>query len=77
MSTTGIRQTGGPDLRTLPCPSCSTVGSLTVKPRLAARPAGTWSLAGQQPKMTASYVLHIVCTTDGCGFTKAPLGAGA
>lgn len=77
MSVPGIRQTEGPDLSTFACPSCSTVGSLTLEPRLVARPLGTWSLAGQQPKTSANLIPHIVCTVNGCEFVKAPKGVGS
>lgn len=60
-----------------PCPSC---GELTLtlevrdEPRLTARPLGTWSLAGYQPKVSAVVDIvswpYAVCTTDGCGFER-------
>ena len=39
--------------------------------RLVAQPIGSFSLAGAQMKVSAREVPHLVCSTDGCGFTKA------
>jgi len=58
-------------LRQVVCPSCGEVGSLGVELRLVAQPIGSFSLAGAQMKVSARDVPHLVCTTVGCGFTKA------
>jgi hypothetical protein len=53
------------------CPGCGEVGSLGVELRLVAKPIGSFSLAGAQMKVSAREGPHLVCTTVGCGFTKA------
>ena len=53
------------------CPGCGKDGSLGVELRLVAQPIGSFSLAGAQMKVSAREVPHLVCTTVGCGFTKA------
>ena len=58
-------------LRQVVCPGCGEVGSLGVELRLVAKPIGSFSLAGAQMKVSAREVPHLVCTTVGCGFTKA------
>lgn len=58
-------------LRTLPCPGCGAVGTLTFGTRFRAHPLGTWSLAGHQLKTTASEVPVLECP---CGFVKHPSG---
>lgn len=40
------RQTEGPPLAEVACPSCARVGTLRLEDRLTARSLGTWSLAG-------------------------------
>ena len=69
-----MKQTEGPDLSTVACPTCQTVGSLSLQSRMVTCPLGTWSLAGQQLKTPAVEVPHVVCTAGGCDFAKAPKG---
>lgn len=66
------RQVEGPDLRSVPCPSCERVGTLAVRERLVSLPVGAWSLAGQQTKFSAIWLPQIICSADGCDFVKAP-----
>lgn len=54
-------------LRRHPCPTCRN-HSLELRMRLEARPLGTWSLSGRQPKTSAVEWPYAVCVTDGCGF---------
>lgn len=56
-------------LAEVPCPRCRNL-TLRVEERLESRPLGTWSLAGYQPKTSATPWPYAVCTTDGCGFKK-------
>lgn len=51
-----------------PCPGCG-VRALELIQRLEARPIGTWSLAGIQPKVTVRPWPHVRCSVDrgGCG----------
>jgi hypothetical protein len=56
-------------LKKLPCPQCNTQGSLKLENRLVAKPLGSYSIAGAQPKVVATQVPHLVCTKEGCGFT--------
>jgi hypothetical protein len=52
---------------TLPaCPECG--GTLSVVEKFVAKPLGTWSLAGAQPKATGRFWPHLVC--DGCDLSK-------
>lgn len=61
-------------LRRHPCPDCGQLTlELQLRPRLEARPLGTWSLAGAQPKTSAVEVEwpYAVCTGDDCNFETA------
>lgn len=63
----------GPEvLEALTCPDCEVVGSLVWENRLLAHSIGTFALAGQQMKVSASMVPHAVCRTRTCAFVKAP-----
>lgn len=53
----------------IPCPECGAL-ALHVDYLLTAKPFGTYSLAGMQPKVAASYEPYIACTADGCNFKK-------
>lgn len=57
-------------LREHPCPDCGH-RTLEVQLRLRARPPGTWSLAGAQPKTSAVVWPYVVCVTEHCGFSNA------
>jgi hypothetical protein len=48
-----------------PCGNCGTVGQLRIEHRMVARPIGSFSLAGQQMKVSARLWPYMVC--DGCG----------
>jgi hypothetical protein len=63
-----------PDLSVIACPGCGTIGSLELKSRLHARPIGSFSLAGQQMKVSAVAVHVLACTADDCEFVKYPSG---
>lgn len=58
------------ELRTTPCPLCGTVGSLRVEMLLVARELGTWSLAGQSMKTSATAWPSLTCATDGCEYVE-------
>jgi hypothetical protein len=47
------------------CPSCAATGQLTLTPVLAARPAGSYSLAGAQNKTTATDAAGLSCAACG------------
>jgi len=47
-----------------PCPECGAL-ALRIETRLETREVGTFSLAGQVMKFSASWVPWLVC--DGCG----------
>lgn len=51
-------------VETTPCPNCGET-ELKLHQKLVADPIGTASLAGVQPKFTATMHLWIEC--DGCG----------
>jgi hypothetical protein len=53
------------------CPECGKRGTLTVTKGFEAKPLGTFSLAGMQPKVAASVTLRITCDQGqgGCGWT--------
>lgn len=53
------------------CPSCGTKGSLTLEMRLRAKPLGTYSLAGMQPKVAAIPWPYLVCSVSDCTFIVA------
>jgi hypothetical protein len=53
------------------CPDCNAVGTLALEYLLVAKPFGTYSLAGAQPKVAAYEWPHLVCKAEGCGFAKA------
>jgi hypothetical protein len=59
------------DARSQACPGCGKRDTLTVTPGFAAKPLGTFSLAGMQPKVAASMTLRITCDQGqgGCGWT--------
>lgn len=63
-------------LKTTVCPGCGTVGSVTVGEVLVARPLGTWSLAGMQPKVTTVSTPALVCGAGSCQFRKLSSGFG-
>jgi hypothetical protein len=63
-----------PDLSVIACPDCKTVGSLELTTRLHARPIGSFSLAGQQMKVSAVTVHVLACTAGNCEFVKYPSG---
>jgi hypothetical protein len=63
-----VRQTEGPDLSTLPCPQCENVGTLYIGTVLQAKPIGSFSLAGNQMKVSANAVPGIRCSS--CSFVK-------
>jgi hypothetical protein len=50
------------------CPSCGTENSIEVSLVLAAKPLGTWSLAGAQMKTVAEHTAMAVCAAAGCDF---------
>lgn len=47
------------------CPKCGHLG-LDVTERFIAKPLGTFSLAGVQPKVSARKELHWSCLADDC-----------
>jgi hypothetical protein len=49
-----------------PCPDCGAVGNLHIDIRLVAKPPGTFSLAGNQMKVSASQLPVLECP---CGFS--------
>jgi hypothetical protein len=49
------------------CPKCGATGQLTLTPVLAAKPAGSYSLAGTQDKTTAVDAARLSC--PGCGWS--------
>lgn len=49
------------------CPSCSATGTITVRPVLAAKPPGTFSLSGAQTKLAA--VAAAVAECSACGLS--------
>jgi hypothetical protein len=53
------------------CPGCHGVGTLALEYLLVAKPFGTYSLAGAQPKVAAYEWPYLVCAAEGCGFAKA------
>lgn len=59
------------DLARLECPHCHTTGSLRIEVRLVAKPLGSYSIAGAQPKVVATQIPHLVCTKANCGFILA------
>lgn len=59
-------------LRSIACPACGSVGSIKLGTTLVARPLGSWSLSGQQLKVSARETPALVCTTPGCHFHKLP-----
>ena len=62
------RQTGGPDLSTIPCPGCDNVGTLYIGTVLQAKPIGSFSLAGNQMKVSAQRIPAIRCSF--CSFRE-------
>lgn len=64
-------------LKSIACPDCGTVGSIKLGTTLVARPLGSWSLAGQQLKVSTRETTALVCTAPGCHFHKLPKGAHA
>lgn len=54
-------------LRQSPCPDCLRY-TLRLELRLEARPLGTWSLSGAQPKTSAIEWPYAVCVADDCNF---------
>lgn len=48
------------------CPECHIVGSLALEWKLVAKPQGTYSLAGVQPKVSAKEWPYLVCQTESC-----------
>lgn len=59
-------------LKSIACPDCRTVGSIKLGTTLVARPLGSWSLAGQQLKVSTVEYPALVCTAPGCHFHKLP-----
>lgn len=51
-----------------PCPRCASTGTLTVTDRLVAKPVGTFSLAGHQPKVSARRRPELACSE--CGLRR-------
>lgn len=45
-----------------PCPKCSASGSISVEPVLAAKPQGTYAVAGVQPKIVAEQKVELACS---------------
>jgi hypothetical protein len=45
-----------------PCPNCDALGRLTLHQILVARPVGNYSLAGQQPKVSAEEIYVLTCS---------------
>lgn len=69
-------------LAATPCPRCGVAeGRLAVTVGMAARPLGSHSLAGAQPKVSAREVPVLACSGEGCGFRITgvfePAGASA
>lgn len=56
-------------LARVPCPRCGEL-TLRLETRLEARPLGTWSLAGAQPKTSVVEWPYAVCVTDDCDFER-------
>lgn len=51
-------------LKDTPCPHCGVTGGVSVTSTLYAAPAGTYSLTGRTPKLTAHWRPVLVCA--GC-----------
>lgn len=58
-----------PDLSAAECKYCNTVGKIRIewRERFVPKPMGTWSLAGQQMKMTGTMVNWPYAICDACG----------
>jgi hypothetical protein len=56
--------------QTRSCLRCGSRGKFVVRDQLVAKPRGTYSLAGCQPKVTAEAVISMVCDPGlgGCGW---------
>lgn len=54
--------------RVKPCPMCGVVGSLRLSYQLYAKPIGSFSLSGQQMKVSAVRYLVVTCGIDSCDF---------
>jgi len=52
------------DVGQIPCPGCG-VKALAIEWRLETKPLGTYSLAGQQLKVSANEVPWVVCSSCG------------
>lgn len=48
-----------------PCPQCGTSGTICIDPVLVSKPAGTFSIAGAQPKVVAHEKYELTCTHCG------------
>ena len=44
-----------------PCPQCGAFASISVAPVLAAKPPGTYAIAGVQPKIVAEQKYELTC----------------
>lgn len=53
------------DLAHAQCTNCQSIGTLELSTRLEARPPGTYSLAGVQPKVSAREVPMLTCSSCG------------
>lgn len=49
------------------CPECGRSDRLALEVRLSAKPLGSYSIAGAQPKVIATEQLAVVCT---CGWFR-------
>ena len=45
-----------------PCPKCGASGTISIEPVLAAKPQGTYSIAGVQPKVVAEQKYELACS---------------
>lgn len=56
-------------LKVTPCPSCGH-HTLQIDLRLTAREIGEFSLAGQQPKVSAEFLPWLYCQRPECNFQQ-------